>query len=155
MSVELARVDERLVHGQIMTAWVRRFWIQRIVLVDDEIARDEFMKQLLAMSAPAGVTVEARSVADTAEILKTESGEKTMLLFKEIGGALALVEQGYDLKELNIGNIGSTPARKAITREVYVSQEEKEMLRRLQAAGVESYIQKLPQDSRVDIMSKI
>ncbi len=155
MSVELARVDERLVHGQIMTAWVKRFWIQRIMLIDDEIAQDEFMKQLLAMSAPSGVAVEVKSVADAAEDLKTESGEKTLLLFKEIQGALALVQQGYAMKELNIGNIGSTPARKAITREVYISEEEKEMLRKLNAAGVKSYIQKLPQDNRVDIMGRI
>ncbi|MCD8221347.1 MAG: PTS sugar transporter subunit IIB [Clostridiales bacterium] len=155
MSVELARVDERLVHGQIMTAWVKRFWIRRIMLIDDEIAQDEFMKQLLAMSAPSGVTVEVRSVADAAENLKVESSEKTLLLFKEIGGALALIKEGYILKELNIGNIGSTPSRRAITREVYVSEEEKEMLRKLNAAGVNCYIQKLPQDNRVDIMSRI
>lgn len=61
MSVELARVDERLIHGQVMTAWVEHFWIQRIVLVDDELAQDEFMKQVLAMSAPAGVTVDVKT----------------------------------------------------------------------------------------------
>lgn len=155
MSVELARVDERLIHGQVMTAWVERFWIQRIVLVDDELAQDEFMKQVLAMSAPAGVTVDVKTARAAEEELEADSGEHLLLLFKEIRSALALVKAGYRMKELNIGNVGGAPGRSAITREVYVSEEEKAMLRELQAAQVEVYIQKLPQDSRVTLFDKL
>lgn len=156
MGVELARVDERLIHGQVMTAWVKRFWISRIVLVDDEIAQDDFMKQILAMSAPPGVKVDVKSAADAAAWL-AEDGDQdhVMLLFKEISSALALVKQGYAMKELNIGNIGSAPGRSAVTREVYISEPEKAMIRELNENGVHIYIQKLPQDSQINILDKI
>lgn len=151
-----ARVDERLIHGQVMTSWVKKYWIKKIILVDDDIVQDDFMKDVLVLSAPQGVKVEVRSAADTAAALEDEkSEENTMLLFKDLRYVQLLVNYGFPLKELNVGNIGSAPGRKAITREVYVSEEEKEILRELSGKEIFVYIQKLPQDAQVDVMKKI
>ena len=156
MKVNLARVDERLIHGQVMTAWVKKLWIKKIILVDDELAGDDFMKEVLALSAPTGVKVEVRSVEDALSTINgSDSEESTLLLFKEIKYAYELKKIGYDLKELNIGNVGSSPVRKAITNQVFLSQEEKDMCRELNENGVYVYIQKLPQDSQVDVITKI
>jgi mannose/fructose/N-acetylgalactosamine-specific phosphotransferase system component IIB len=156
MKINLCRVDERLIHGQVMTAWVKKCWIKKIILVDDELASDDFMKEVLALSAPSGVKVEVRSVEDTLQIINSsDSDESTLLLFKEVKFAYELYKVGYDLKELNIGNIGSSPIRKAITNQVYMSEDEKAMCRELNGKGVYVYIQKLPQDSQVDVMTKI
>ena len=72
MKVTLARVDERLIHGQVMTAWCKKCWIKTIILVDKEIAQDEFMISVLEMSAPAGVKVIVKSVAfeDSSNLIK-------------------------------------------------------------------------------------
>jgi mannose/fructose/N-acetylgalactosamine-specific phosphotransferase system component IIB len=156
MKISLCRVDERLIHGQVMTAWVKKCWIKKIILVDDELASDDFMKEVLSLSAPSGVKVEVRSVEDTLKtVTESESDESTLLLFKEIKYAYELFKIGFDLKELDIGNVGSSPVRKAITNQVYVSEEEKQMCREMNEKGVYVYIQKLPQDSQVDIMTKI
>ena len=156
MKINLCRVDERLIHGQVMTAWVKKCWIKNIILVDDELASDDFMKEVLALSAPSGVKVEVRSVEDTLQTINSsDSDESTLLLFKEVKFAYELYKVGYDLKELNIGNIGSSPIRKAITNQVYMSEDEKAMCRELNEKGVYVYIQKLPQDSQVDVMTKI
>ena len=156
MKISLCRVDERLIHGQVMTAWVKKCWIKKIILVDDELASDDFMKEVLALSAPSGVKVEVRGVEDTLQTINSSEGdESTLLLFKEIRFAYELFKVGYDLKELNIGNVGSSPVRKAITNQVYLSEEEKNMCRELNENGVYVYIQKLPQDSQVDVMTKI
>ena len=156
MKINLCRVDERLIHGQVMTAWVKKCWIKKIILVDDELASDDFMKEVLALSAPSGVKVEVRSVEDTLQTINgSGSDESTLLLFKEVKFAYELYKVGYDLKELNIGNIGSSPIRKAITNQVYMSEDEKAMCRELNEKGVYVYIQKLPQDSQVDVMTKI
>ena len=156
MKINLCRVDERLIHGQVMTAWVKKCWIKKIILVDDELASDDFMKEVLALSAPSGVKVEVRSVEDTLQTINSsDSDESTLLLFKEVKFAYELYKVGYELKELNIGNIGSSPIRKAITNQVYMSEDEKAMCRELNEKGVYVYIQKLPQDSQVDVMTKI
>ena len=156
MKINLCRVDERLIHGQVMTAWVKKFWIKKIILVDDELASDDFMKEVLALSAPSGVKVEVRSVEDTLQTVNaSQNDESTLLLFKEVKYAYELYKIGFDLKELNIGNVGSSPVRKAITTQVYMSEEEKNMCREMNEKGVYVYIQKLPQDSQVDVMTKI
>lgn len=156
MNISLVRVDERLIHGQVMTAWVKSCWIKKIILVDDELARDDFMKEVLALSAPSGVRVEVRNVEDTlAAINNSTSEESTLLLFKEIKYAYNLYRSGYKFDELDIGNIGSSSIRKAITREVYMSEEEKNMCREMHENGIYVYIQKLPQDLQVDVMTKI
>ena len=69
MKVTLARVDERLIHGQVMTAWCKKCWIKTIILVDKEIAQDEFMISVLEMSAPAGVKVIVKSPSDAVSLL--------------------------------------------------------------------------------------
>ena len=156
MKISLCRVDERLIHGQVMTAWVKKFWIKKIILVDDELASDDFMKEVLALSAPSGVKVEVRSVEDTLQTVNaSQNDESTLLLFKEVKYAYELYKIGFDMKELNIGNVGSSPVRKAITTQVYMSEEEKNMCREMNEKGVYVYIQKLPQDSQVDVMTKI
>lgn len=156
MKISLCRVDERLIHGQVMTAWVKKCWIKKIILIDDELASDDFMKEVLTLSAPSGVKVEVRSVEDALQTINNSGNdESTLLLFKEIKFAYELFKVGYDLKELNIGNVGSSPVRKAITNQVYLSEEEKNMCRELNEKGVYVYIQKLPQDSQVDVMTKI
>ena len=156
MNIVLCRVDERLIHGQVMTAWVKKAWIKKIILVDDELASDDFMKEVLALSAPSGVKVEVRSVEETLSAIgDSSSDENTLLLFKEVKFAYELYKVGYDMKELNIGNVGSAPVRKAVTTQVYLSEEEKKMCRELNENGVYVYIQKLPQDSQVDVMTKI
>lgn len=156
MKVTLARVDERLIHGQVMTAWCKKCWIKKIMLIDQEIAQDEFMISVLEMSAPTGVKVMVKDPAAAAsELASDETDDSTLLLFKDLQNVADLVKHGYQLKELNIGNIGSSAVRKPITKEVYVSEAEKDILRELSNSGVNVYIQKLPGDTAVDIMKKI
>lgn len=100
-----------LIHGQVMTAWVKKYWIKKIILVDDEIVQDSFMQEVLSMSAPQGVKVEVRSARTRRRSLGEDtSDDNVMLLFKELKYAGLLVNYGYPLEELDIGNIGSAPA---------------------------------------------
>ena len=89
--IRLTRIDNRLIHGQVMTAWVKKYWIKKIILVDDEIVKDDFMKEVLTLSAPSGVKIEVRSAADAvAELKKDDSNESTMLLLKDLQNGLLL-----------------------------------------------------------------
>ena len=116
MKIVASRVDERLVHGQIMTSWAKYLKLRRIVVVDDQVAKDEFMVTVLGMSAPAGISIDILSVADAASRIQNDkSDENTMLLFKRISAALELAKllagTPNELKELNLGNLGSVPGR--------------------------------------------
>ena len=156
MNVVLSRVDERLIHGQVMTSWVKKLNINKIILVDDIIAKDDFMREVLTLAAPNGVTVMVLSTDSTYHLLQADSSsDRTMLLFKELKYALELTRQGFSMQRLNIGNIGSAPNRKSITNQVYISQDEKEIIKQLIAHNVFVFIQKMPTDTEIDVAKKI
>ncbi len=156
MKIVLSRIDERLIHGQVMTSWVKRFYITKIILVDDNIAKDDFTREVLTLAAPNGVNVLVLSVEETLNLIKADTDdEKTMLLFKSMSYVLELIKRGYKMDRLNIGNIGSAPSRNSVTNQVYMSQAERDMAKELCSKGVYVYIQKMPTDSELDILKKI
>jgi len=154
MNILLSRIDERLIHGQVMTRWITGLYVTRIILVDDVIAKDDFMVDVLLLSAPVGVDVQVLTVEDAVKhIVSDDSSTKTMLLFKNIRSVKALADSGFMVPRLNIGNIGSSPIRKGITREVFMSPEEQKIAKDLCEKGMYIYIQKLPSDKEQDIMA--
>lgn len=160
MNVVACRVDERLVHGQIMTSWAKYLKLRRIVVVDDQVAKDEFMATVLGMSAPAGISIDILSVADAvSRIQNDKSDENTMLLFKRISAALELAKSlagtPNELKELNLGNLGSVPGRTQITKNIFLSEEEKSEARELREMGVNVFLQMLYTDASVPLADVI
>lgn len=154
MNIVASRVDERLVHGQIMTSWSKYLQLKRIIVVDDQLAVDSFMTTILTMAAPAGLEIEILSVADAAaKVQQDTSPVATMLLFKCIGQARALIEALKDtvtpLMELNIGNVGSVPGRTQITKNVFLSPEETADITALENLGINVFLQMLYTDSVV------
>ena len=160
MNVVACRVDERLVHGQIMTSWAKYLKLRRIVVVDDQVAKDEFMATVLGMSAPAGISIDILSVADAASRVQNDkSDENAMLLFKRISAALELAKSlagtSNELKELNLGNLGSVPGRTQITKNIFLSEEEKSEARELREMGVNVFLQMLYTDASVPLADVI
>ena len=83
-NIVLARIDDRLIHGQVVTAWVKQTNGNRIVIADDPLTKDTFMQRLLKAAAPPGITVDILTTADAINFLKEapESGENIILLAK-------------------------------------------------------------------------
>ncbi|HWP50534.1 MAG TPA: PTS sugar transporter subunit IIB [Clostridia bacterium] len=158
MKIVMSRVDERLVHGQVIASWTKILSVKSILVIDDTLAKDSFMSTVLSMAAPSGVKVELISVEQAADRIKHEGidgGINTMLLFKIPDCALALIEKGITLNELNIGNMGAGPSRKQISRNVYASAAEIDIFRKILKLGVDVYLQMVQQESRVSIASKL
>lgn len=155
MNVVASRVDERLVHGQIMTSWSKYLQLSRIIVVDDQVAADGFMCTVLTMSAPAGLTIDILGVDDACKSIVSDGGDQnTMLLFKRISCALALAKAlkgtPHEIRELNLGNLGSVPDRVQVTKNVWLSDAEKDEIRELKAGGVDVFLQMIHTDPRVD-----
>ncbi|MCH3947979.1 MAG: PTS sugar transporter subunit IIB [Olsenella sp.] len=156
MNVVATRVDERLIHGQVMASWSKRLQLTRIVVVDDQIAKDDFMKTVLSMSAPAGMQIDILSVKDAATMVKLDTDSaNTMLLFKRISAALELARElrggSYEMAELNLGNLGSVPGRVQVTKNIFLSEEERKQIRELQGLGVNVFLQMLYTDPKVPV----
>lgn len=156
MSVVLSRVDERLLHGQVIASWSKVLQIRRILVIDDKLAKDTFMAQVLEMTAPTGVKAKVMTCEQAMkELSGNEDSVNTMLLFKNVDAPLELVKLGYPMKELDIGNMGSGPSRKPVTKRVFMSQEEIGMVKELMNLGVDVYLQMLSSDSRSSMKEHI
>lgn len=155
MAVVLARVDERLVHGQIITTWTKQLQVKEIYIIDDKIADDPFIYQVLTLSAPSGLKFEVLKVEQAVEKLKEDKNINILLLFKSVHYALELIEAGYQLESLNIGNLGAAPQRKSVSKNVSVSPEEIDTINKIVDKGTEVYLQMLYSDPKVNVKNVI
>ncbi len=142
----LVRIDDRLIHGQVIAVWCRQRSFNRIVIVDDAVAADPFMQDVLRLSAPTGLQVEAYSVADALRVLTGEgiTPRTTMVLMKSPQTARRLHDAGFSFGALNVGGIGHGPGRKNIFKNISASAEEIAILKGLAAQGVKITLLTVP-----------
>lgn len=137
MGLRLVRVDDRLIHGQVVAIWLKTLGAKRIIIVDDRTAKDDFLREVIELAAPAGVALEIHPVAEGAERVKEASAadEPVFVLMRSPVTALALREAGVEFDVLNVGGIGAGPDRKPLYRNISASQAELEAMRRLEQMG--------------------
>ena len=154
MSIVLFRVDERLIHGQVIVGWGAELHPDRIVVVDDEIAASEWEQELYAMGLPTEVTPSFEAV-DAARRQLGEwrsDGERVLVLTRDVATMHKLAEGGAMRgDEVNIGGIHYAPGRQAILPYVYLSGEEIEHINALAGEGVRITARDLPAARRVDL----
>jgi len=142
----LIRIDDRLIHGQVIAVWCRHQKFTRIVIVDDGVAGDPFMRQVLSLAAPPGVQVDVLSLADAVKTFGQDSPEHkwTMILLKSPASAKRLYDGGLPYTALNVGGIGSGPGRKNIFKNIAASAEEIAILKDLAGRGVKITLLTVP-----------
>lgn len=146
------RIDDRLIHGQVVTTWVNIKKIEQIIVVNDKVAEDKIQKNILNMAAPQGVKVHTFGVEKFADVYKTTPIKKrTMLLFTNSIDVDRVVELGVDIKELNIGGMRYQEGRKQLTKALSVTPEEEKAFHNLMDKGVDITIQMVPNDEAKNI----
>jgi len=144
--IDLIRVDFRMIHGQVITQWVKKFATQYIIAVDNELAKDDFMQEVYKMAAPRGVKVEIVTVEKA--ISKQKAGEfetkNTLVLFRTVKALSEAVNAGFDVKIIQIGGLGGGPGRKAVSNAITLDHADAEMLKQIAAKGIEVYFQTTP-----------
>lgn len=151
--IKLTRIDFRLVHGQIVMKWCKAYPVDKIVVIDDIVAGDEFMSQIYASAAPVGIRVKCYSKEKALRLWnKNRFGEdsKVMILFKDLDSCCELVKAGMDLKEVQLGGIPQTDERKAVKRAIFLGEKEMDCVHQLHAMGVNVTAQLIPEDSVFD-----
>ena len=145
MSLALARVDDRLVHGQVVLAWATTLKASRLLVADDAAASTAWERQLLQASA-GDLEVLVFPLAETAEHLAEERERHgaAILLFRSPATALAAVEAGAVIEELNLGGLHHAPGREPVLDYLYLNQNDREALRLLSQHGVRLSARDLP-----------
>lgn len=134
----LVRIDDRLIHGQVIAVWCKHRPFTRIVIVDDEVAADPFMQEVMRLAAPPGLRVDVLSLEEAIHLLPQDphSRETTMVLLRFPQVARHLYEGGVRYTALNVGGLGSGPGRRPLFRHIAASDEEIAALKALAEQGV-------------------
>ena len=146
MSIALYRIDDRLIHGQVVVGWGQPLNCSFIVLVDDEVRDSDWEQDLYRMGVPPHIDVVFASVAEAAERLPAWEADARVgiLLVGDIDTAVALAAQSERVKRVNVGGIHHRAGRSERLRYVYLTEDEAAKLRRLAASGVEVTAQDVP-----------
>lgn len=156
LNIVLTRIDDRLIHGQVVTAWSKITKANRIIVVDDEVAADEFMVKILKMAAPNSFKIGIHSIEEASAILKGEdTGERVIILVKTPKTVEALIENGVEIKELNLGGMGAIQGRKQLYRNISISEDERACFKGLMDRGVKVFVQIVPDASAMDIATML
>ena len=145
MTVELFRIDDRLIHGQVVVGWGQPLDIGFIVLVDDTVAASDWEQELYRMGVPPEMDVYFHSASDAIGAMPkyVADARRGILLTGDIATMQRLVDGGV-VDSVNVGGIHSKPGRVQRLRYVFLSPDEEAQLRALASNGVKVSAQDLP-----------
>ena len=140
------RIDDRLVHGQVMIGWLGLRGANSIWIVDDVVANTPMMLDIFKFAAPAGINMQAMTVDQAAERLKNLSGgnEKVIMIAKVPKTFVRLLEAGYKPADINYGAMAHKAGARNVTQNCDLSPEEIEDTERLYKEGIRVWIQLVP-----------
>lgn len=149
----LVRIDNRLIHGQVMTMWSKTNGVNYILAVDDTSANDPVMTSVYKMAVPSTLGVAIMTVKEAAENFKNNTlKDKTYLvLIKDVETAHRLYVEGFKFEELQIGNLVNTKGTKMLHKNSRLSEEHMPLLLDLKEKGVKVYTQSVPTEKAVEI----
>lgn len=150
MSIKLARIDDRLVHGQVTTTWIKQHGIEQIIIINDALARDQVQSAVLQLAAPAGVRILMFEVDRFIEIYNANPIKKTtMLIYTNPFDVLKTIEGGVAIPYLNLGGMKFVPGKVQITKAVSLDDRDRDTFKKIIAKGVRVEVQMVPGDKKI------
>lgn len=152
-TLSLVRIDHRLIHGQVMTMWTKERIVDRIMVVDDPLSKDDFMKQIYKMAVPSNIKVEMLSIAEAAKRWQDDQfgTGHYLVLFKDPQTALDAWNAGFTFEKLQVGNVPADSSSVMVHKTSRLSKSHLPALSELADHGVDVYIQPLPAESQVKL----
>lgn len=154
LNIALVRVDSRLVHGQILEAWVPFIKAKCIIVVNDKVAADPFLETVIKMAVPSDMEVTISSLDEFVQNYKFThgSGKKTIVLFSTIADACTAFDRGFHFDRLNIGNVYNNEYKVCCSSSVFLCEDEITTLGNLlKEAGVFVELQRVPKGRAINI----
>lgn len=154
MTIVGARIDGRLIHGQVANLWSSKLSVGRIMVVDDEVVNNDIEKSGLKLATPPGVKLSVLSIEKAAEniLAGKYDSQRVLIVARKPDRFLGLVERGVDIPEVNVGNMSQSPETRSVTRSVNVVDKDIADFDALHAKGVKLINQMVPNDSAQDFL---
>jgi len=152
--IGLARIDERLVHGQVLVGWVPHLGARRVVVADDEAAGNPLARAAMTLALPPGVTaaVEPLRSVDWGALARAQ--DPVLLVMRDVDSAERAVATGLTPAQaavVNVGNVHYSQGRRKVTPSVFLTAAELDGLRRLEARGFRIEVRAVPLDAPIGL----
>jgi mannose/fructose/N-acetylgalactosamine-specific phosphotransferase system component IIB len=151
--VALVRVDNRLIHGQVLEAWLPALDAHGILVADDEAAGNMLARSAMTLAIPPGIRFEVVRLQAAAELLRPggrgAQAARTLVLLRDVRDAVMLHEAGVPLPQLNLGNVHFKAGRKQVSPSVFLDVEELAALETLAQAGTQVEVRAVPTEPPV------
>lgn len=153
IKIVLARVDTRLLHGQVATAWTKTTQPKRIIVCSDGVAHDKLRKSMIIEAAPPGVKANVIPIWKMIEVSKDPrfGRSRVMLLFETPQDALEAIKGGVQIETLNIGSMAHSQGKVAVNKVLSLDAKDIETFEELKKLGIEFDVRKVPSDSKENI----
>lgn len=147
----LVRIDNRLVHGQVLEAWLPALDAQGILVADDEAAGNVLARSAMALAIPQRVVFQVVRLQAAADLLRPGGSgppaPRTLLLLRDVRDAVSLQAQGVPMPKLNLGNVHFAAGRRQVSPSVFLDPSELHALEKLAAAGTQVEVRAVPGES--------
>lgn len=154
MSIEFVRIDDRLVHGQVVTTWLKKYDIEQVIIVSDAVALDKTRQSILQLSAPSGIKIVFFDTKKFIDVFnKVEIKRRTMLIFTNPKEVLECMNGGVNIEYLNVGQMSKNATNEKVTVGVALSQDDKLYFKKIVDLGTKVEIQMVPND-KITLMNK-
>jgi fructoselysine and glucoselysine-specific PTS system IIB component len=149
--IRLTRIDDRLLHGQVAFTWVPALAVNCLIIANDKVAKDEFMKLTLGLAKPAGTKLLIMSLNDAATFLNDEKNknQKILLLINSVKDAYALAADVPEITSVNFGGLRSKEGSKLISKAIAITEDDLSDIKKLISKGIELEIRQVPTDSKL------
>ena len=156
MAIEFLRIDDRLLHGQVVTTWIKKYEIEQAIIVSEDVYKDKLRKTILKTAAPAGIKVVFFNPEKFISAYhKVPIKRRTMLLFTNPKEVFECLEGKVKFDYLNVGNMSKTSLNEKITAGVAVTDEDRKYFKEIINSGVKVEIQMVPNDKSEDMKNYI
>ncbi|WP_170242384.1 PTS sugar transporter subunit IIB [Streptococcus suis] len=157
LKINLARIDTRLLHGQVATAWTPASKADRIIVASDTVAQDDLRKQLIKQAAPGNVKANVVPIKKLIEVSKDPRFGNThaLILFETPQEALEAIEGGVEIKELNVGSMAHSTGKTMVNNVLSMDKDDVATFEKLRDLGVKFDVRKVPNDSKKDLFELI
>jgi len=156
--IAMVRVDERLVHGQILVKWIKEKNASKVIVVDNELREDPVMGNFLKMTLPQDVKLEICDAEEALNLLNTSEQndkDKVIILVKNLQFVKFMHEHGAQIDSINIGRLPSKPGKRKVHQNVFVSEEDIKIINYFREKDVPIIIQMVPDSLPISIFDLI
>lgn len=149
-----ARIDGRLVHGQVANLWANNLNIDRFIVVDEAVQDNEIEKSGLRLATPSGIRLSVLSVDRAAKQINEDryKSQRVLIIARRPHTFLELIERGVNIDKINVGNMSQTSETRSVTNSINVTDEDVKVFEELDNKGIELHSQMVPNDNSKDFM---